>query len=234
MRGGGKGKRSSCAPARTGGTGAAMPAAFAAGKGSAMDLVLNRFGHYFSIEGGRGGLSSTDWHFLPAPGTDREEAKAGMEAALGFHADMLDRLFTSVLLGKRTESLSDSPGQRTVGYRYRGSLTPWGALLARRRLGKLFGPEAARAEVRSLGIVYVEASVEWRQVRLQGRGGTIELKVSHHLGHAVNACMFRHLRTGRRFRVSAGAELRMSALEELLRKLETGKVPTDPRSLAGA
>ena len=199
-----------------------------------MDLILNRFRYFFSMQGKRGGLFSTEWHFLPAPDADQDEAKAGMEAALSFHDDMLDRLFTSVLLGKRTELLSDSPGQRTVGYRYRGSLTPWGALLARRRLGKLFDPEAARAEVRSLGIAYVEASVEWRQVRLQGRGGDIELKVSYHLGHAVNACLFRHLRTGGRFRVSAGTELQMRALEELLRKLEQGRVSTDPRSLAGA
>ncbi len=198
-----------------------------------MNLVLNRFGHYFSIEGRRGGLSSTEWHFLPAPDTDRDEAKAGMEAALGFHADMLDRLFASVFRGRRTEALSDSPEQRTVGYRYRGSLTPWGALTVRRRLGTLFGPEAARAEARSFGIVYVEASVEWRQVRLQGRGGGVELTMRHGLGHAANACLFRHLRAGGGFEVSAGAERRMRALEELLGELEKGKVPTDPRSLPG-
>ena len=105
-----------------------------------MDLVRNRFGHHFSIEGRRGGPSSTEWHFLPAPGAEREKAKAGMEAALGFHADMLDRLFASVFRGRRTEALSDSPEQRTVGYGYRGSLTPWGALTIRRRLGTLFDP----------------------------------------------------------------------------------------------
>ena len=198
-----------------------------------MNLVLNRFGYYFSMEGKRGGLSSTDWHFLPAPGTDREEAKAGMEAAPGVHVDMLDRLFASVLRGRRTESLSDSPGQRTVGYRYTGSMTPWGALLARRRLGKLFGPEVARAEARSFGIFYVEASVEWQQVRLQGRGGGIELTVRHYLGHAVNACLFRHLRAGGGFEVSAGAELRMRALEDLLVELETGRLPTGLRPPAG-
>ena len=199
-----------------------------------MDLVLNRFVHYFSIEGRRGGLSSTDWHFLPAPGTDPEEAKAGMKAALGFHADMLDRLFASVFRGRRTESLSDSPGQRTVGYKYTGGMTPWGALLARRRLGKLFGPEVTRAEARSFGLLYVAASVEWQQVRLQGRGGGIELTVSHSLGHAVNACLFRHLRAGGGFEVSAGAELQAQALEELLGKLEKGDLPTDLRSLTGA
>ena len=199
-----------------------------------MDLVLNRFGYYFSIEGRRGGLSSTVWHFLPAPGTDPEEAKTGMEAALGFHADMLDRLFASVFRGRRKESLSDSPGQRTVGYRYTGGMTPWGALLARRRLGKLFGPEVARAEARSFWVFYAVASVEWEQVRLQGVGGGIELTVRHSLGHAVNACLFRHLRAGGGFEVSAGAELQAQALEELLGKLEKGDLPTDLRSLTGA
>ena len=113
-----------------------MPEAFApfGMESDAMELILNRFGYFFSVQGRRGGLFSTDWHFLPAPDADRDEARAGMDAALGVHADMLDRLFASVLSGKREESLSDSPGHKAAGYRYRGGLTPWGALLARRRL----------------------------------------------------------------------------------------------------
>lgn len=112
-----------------------MPAAFAftAGEGDNMDLLLNRFGYLFSMEGRQGGLFSMEWHFLPAPGADRDEA--GMEAALRVHVDMLDRVFASVILGKRVESLLDSPGRRKVEYSYRGRLTLLGALLARRRLG---------------------------------------------------------------------------------------------------
>ncbi len=67
-----------------------------------MNLVLKGFGHYFSIEGRRGGLSSTVWHFLPAPGMDGEEAKAGMEAALGFHAGMIG---SSVLSAEESFSM---------------------------------------------------------------------------------------------------------------------------------
>ena len=70
-----------------------------------------------------------------------------MEAAFDVHVDMLDRVFASVLSGKRVGSLSDSRSQRTVGYSYRGRMTLPGALLARRRLGKLFGPEVARADL---------------------------------------------------------------------------------------
>ena len=211
-----------------------MPAAFAfvTRERNAMDLVLNRFGHYFSMEGRRGGLFSTEWDFLPVPGADRDEAC--MEAALGVHVDMLDRLFASVLSGKRVESLSDSPSQRTVGYSYRGSLTSWGALMARRRLGKLFGPEAAGANLHPVESCIAEAFVAWQRDPSQGGGGGTGLKVTHRLGHAVNVCLFRHLRAGGGFEVSAEAEFRTRALEELLRKLETGKVPTDPWSLAGA
>ena len=169
---------------------------------------------------------------MPAPGADRDGAR--MEAALSFHADMLDRLFTSVLVGKRTESLWDSPGRRTVGYSYRGNMTSSGAPLARRRLGKLFGPEAAGANLHPVESCIAEAFVAWQRDPSQGGGGGTGLKMTHRLGHAVNACLFRHLRAGGGFEVSAEAELPMSALEELLRKLETGKLPTDPRSLPGA
>ena len=212
-----------------------MPGAFAPSgmESDAMELILNRFGYFFSVEGRRGGLFSTDWHFLPAPDADRDEARAGMEAAVGVHADALDRLFASVLSGKRQESLSDGPSHRAVGYRYRGSLTPWGALIARRRLRTLFGPKAAGTDPQPVGIGFVEASVEWQRVQQPGRGGAIELQVKHQLGHAVNVCLFRHLRAGDRFQVSAGAEVQARALEELLGELERGKVPTDPRSLSG-
>ena len=197
-----------------------------------MNLLLNRFGYYFSVEGKRGGLFSTEWGFLPAPDTDRDEA--GMEAALGVHVDILNRLFASVLSGKRVESLSDIPGRRTVGYSYRGRLTSWGARLARRRLGKLFGPEVARADLHPVESVIAEASVAWQRDRSQDGGGSTELKVTHRLGHAVNACLFRHLRAGGGFELSAEAEFRTRALEDLLQEMEKGKLPTDPRSLAGA
>ncbi len=71
-----------------------------------MNLLLNRFGYLFSMRGKRGGLFSMEWNFLPAPGADRDEA--GMEAALDVHVDLLDRIFASVLSGKRVGSLSDS------------------------------------------------------------------------------------------------------------------------------
>ena len=198
-----------------------------------MNLLLNCFGYYFSMEGKRGGLFSMEWDFLPAPGAGRDEAD--MEAALGGHVDMLDRLFASVLSGKRVESLSDIPGRRTVGYSYRGGLTSWGARRARRRLGKLFGPEATRADLHPVESCIAEAFVQWQRDRSQDGGGdTTGLKVKHRLGHAVNACLFRHLRAGGGFEVSAGAELRAQALEELLGKLEKGDLPTDLRSLTGA
>ena len=110
-----------------------------------MNLLLNRFGYYFSMKGERGGLFSMEWEFLPAPGADRDEA--AREAAFGAYVDLLDRVFASVLSGRRVGSLSDSRSQRTVGYSYRGRMTLPGALLARRRLGKLFAPEVARADL---------------------------------------------------------------------------------------
>ena len=168
-----------------------------------MNLLLNRFSYYFTMEDKQGGLFSTEWHFLPAPDAARDEA--GMEAALGIHVDMLDRVFASVLSGKRAETLSDIPGRRHVGYRYRGILTPWRAP----------GPPPSREAVRS------------------GGGGT-ELKVTHRLGHAVNACLFRHLRACGGFGASAEAEFQTRALEELLGDLEKGRLAAAPRSLPGA
>ena len=196
-----------------------------------MDLLLNRFGYLFSMEGERGGLFSMEWHFLPLPGADLDEA--GMEAALGVHVDMLDRVFASVILGKRVESRLDSPGCRKVEYSYRGRLTLLGALLARRRLGILFGPAAARADLHPVESGIAEASVAWQQDRSQDGDGT-GLNVTHRLGHAVNACLFRHLRAGDVFELSAEAELQTHALQDLLLELEKGRLPMDPRSPAGA
>ena len=206
--------------------------AFAARKGDEMNLLLNRFGYYFTMEDKQGGLFSTEWHFLPAPGTDRDEA--GMEAALGIHVDMLDRVFASVLSGKRVGTLSDIPGRRHVGYKYRGNLTPWGAHRAHRRLGELFGPEAARADLHPVESCIAEASVAWQRDRSQDGGGATELKVTHRLGHAVNACLFRHLRACGGFEASEEAEFQTCALEELLGELEKGRLPAAPRSLPGA
>jgi len=197
-----------------------------------MNLLLNRFGYYFTMEDKQGGLFSTEWHFLPAPGADRDEA--GMEAALGIHVDMLDRVFASVLSGKRVETLSDIPGRRHVGYKYRGNLTPWGARRARQRLGELFGPEAARVDLHPVESCIAEASIEWRRDRSPDGGGGTGLKVTHRLGHAVNACLFRHLRADGGFGASAEAEFQTSALEELLGDLEKGRLPAAPRSLPGA
>ena len=197
-----------------------------------MNLLLDRFGYFFSMQDKRGGLFSTEWHFLPAPGADRDEA--GMEAALGVHVDMLDRVFASVLSGKRVETLSDSPGRRDAGYGYRGRMTLWGAHRARRRLAKLFGPEAARADLHPVESCLAKASVEWRRDRSQDGGGGAELKVVHRLGHAVNACLFRHLRAGGGFGASAEAALRNRALEELLGDLEKGRLTPATRSLPGA
>ena len=52
-----------------------------------MDLVLNRFDHYFSIEGRRGELSSTVWDFRQSPGSVRAgppgKRRAAMRSAFG-------------------------------------------------------------------------------------------------------------------------------------------------------
>ena len=197
-----------------------------------MNLLLNRFDYFFSMEGKRGGLFSMEWHFLPATGADRDET--GMEAAFGVHVDLLDRVFASVLSGKRVGSLSDTPGQRTAGYSYRGSMTLLGALLARRRLGTLFGPEAARADLHPVESGIAEASATWLRDRSRGMRDATGLKVTHRLGHAVNACLFRHLRAGGGFELSAEAEFQARALEDLLLELEKGRLPTGPRSPAGA
>ena len=199
-----------------------------------MNLLLNRFHYYFSMKGERGGLFSMEWEFLPAPGADRDEA--GMEAALGVHVDMLDRVFASVLSGKRVGSLSDGPGGRTVGYDYQGSMTSWGARRARRRLGKLFGPEAASPDldVHPVESGIAGASVQWQWDRSRSMRDATGLKVRHELGHAVNVCLFRHLRAGNGFELSAEAEFQIRALEDLLLELQEGRFPTDPRSPAGA
>ncbi len=211
-----------------------MPAAFSftAREGDEMNLLLNRFGYLFSMQDKRGGLFSMEWHFLPAPGADGDEA--GMEAALGIHVDLLDRVFASVLLGKRVGSLSDTPGQRTVGYSYRGRLTLLGVLLARRRLGMLFGPEVVRADLHPIESGIAEASVEWQRDRSEDGDGSAELKLTHRLGHAVNVCLFRHLRAGGGFELSAEAELQTRALADLLLELQKGRLPTDPWSPAGS
>ena len=211
-----------------------MPAAFAFAvkEGDNMDLLLNRFGYLFSMEGKQGGLFSMEWHFLPAPSAGRSEAV--MEAALRVHVDMLDRVFASVILGKRVESLPDSPGRRKVEYSYRGRLTLLGALLARRRLGMLFGAAAARADLHPVESGIAEASVAWQRDRSQDGGGGTGLNVTHRLGHTVNACLFRHLRAGGGFELSAEAELQTHALQDLLLELEKRRLPMDSRSPAGA
>ena len=197
-----------------------------------MNLLLNHFGYLFSMQGKRGGLFSMEWHFLPAPGADRDEA--GMEAAFGVHVDMLDRVFASVLSGKRVGSLSDSRSQRTVGYSHRGRMALLGALLARRRLGTLFGPEVARADLHPVERGLAEASVAWQRNRSRDMREDTVLQVTHRLGHAVNVCLFRHLRAGGGFELSAEAKLQTRALEDLLLELQEGRLPKDPRSPAGA
>ena len=192
-----------------------------------MELVLSRFEYFFSAQGRRGGLFSTNWYFRPAPGADadRDKTRAGMEAAIDFHVDMLDRVFKRVVSGKWEVSLTDSPTGRTVGYSYRGKLTPWGALMTRRRLRAMFGPEIADADRGPVWTYSLEASVERRQAKAESRGGSIELHVRHELGHAVNVCLYRHLRAEGRFALSAEAESDTRALEELLRELGTGTGP---------
>ena len=211
-----------------------MPAAFAltARAGDEQNLLLNRFHDDFSMKGERGGLFSMEWNFLPAPGAARDEA--AMEAALGVHVDMLDRVFASVLSGKREDSLMDIPGRRKVGYDYQGSMTSRGARRARRRLGKLFGPEAARADPRPVESGIAEASVQWQRDRSKDEDDDTGLKVTHRLGHAVNVCLFRHLRAGDGFELSAEAELQTRALADLLLELQKGWLPTARRDLAGA
>lgn len=56
----------------------------------------------------------------------------------------------------------------------------------------------------------------------------------HRLGHAVNACLFLHLRADGGFELSAEAELQTQALQDLLLELEKGGLPMDPPSSAGA
>ena len=206
--------------------------AFTATEDDNMDLLLNRFGYLFSMEGKQGGLFSMEWHFLPVPGAGSDEA--GVEAALRVHVDMLDRVFASVILGKRVESLPDSPGRGKVEYSYRGRLTLLGALLARRRLGILFGAAAARAVLHPVESGIAEASVAWHRDQSQDGSGGTGLNVTHRLGHAVNACLFRHLRAGGGFELSAEAERQTHALQNLLLELQQGNLPTDPWSPTGA
>ena len=70
--------------------------------------------------------------------------------------------------------------------------------------------------------------------RSQDGGGGTGLNVTHRLGHTVNACLFRHLRAGGGFELSAEAELQTHALQDLLLELEKRRLPMDSRSPAGA
>lgn len=92
----------------------------------------------------------------------------------------------------------------------------------------------ARADLHPVESGIAEASVAWQRNRSRGMREDTVLQVTHRLGHAVNVCLFRHLRAGGGFKLSAEAELQTRALEDLLLEFQKGRLPTGPRDLAGA
>ena len=120
-----------------------MPAPFAAGNGSAMDLILNRFGHYFSIAGrsgaGRSPRSGISCRRRTRTGRRRRPAWRLRSASMPTCSTACSR---ASLLGKRTESAVGQPGPEN------GRLPVSGQPDA---LGRAPGPPAPREAVRSGG-----------------------------------------------------------------------------------
>lgn len=165
-------------------------------------MVLTHFDYAFGIHGPGGGLASTTWIFEPRP--DEGDGDAAMRdavvAAVDLHRQVLDGVLAGALKGKRKQVMNErrgcgcDAGELIVasGYQYVGRITWAGQRLLGRRLRHLFGSDAAAVRRDSLSKATRYANIGLVIGGEDGPSG-LYLWVTHHLSHAVNATLYRHL-----------------------------------------
>ena len=110
-----------------------------------------------------------------------------------------------------------------------GRLTALGARRIRSRLADLFGIERVDARGELTAFDGLEARVAlkaWRPLSDRHAEPETSLTVRHNLGHAVNACLFRHLRRSAGLAASADIAVGMDRLETLLARIDDRWIPT--------
>ena len=199
-----------------------------------MTLALTGFRYFFHARGARGGLCTTDWTIAPE-GND-PAARRALGALASAHTDLLDGLFGGLVRHRPRPSMADhDSGNVSFDWRLDCRLTALGARRIRSRLAGAFGIERVEARGELTAYDSLEARIEVRARRPgPDAGAEASLVLRHGLGHAVNACLFRHLR--RSAGLAAGGEIaaRMDRLESLLARVDDRWVPTGVDAVAHA
>lgn len=201
-----------------------------------MTLALTEFSYYFSARGARGGLYSTDWTISPE-GND-PAARRALGALASAHTESLDRLFGGLVKRRPKPHMADH-GSTNVAFDWHldGRLTARGARRVRSRLARMFGIDRVDARGELTAFDSLEARIEvkaWRSRSDLRADPETSLVVRHTLGHAVNACLFRHLRRSAGLAAGEDIALRMDRLETLLARIDDRWIPTGAEAIAHA
>ncbi len=195
-----------------------------------MRTELSRLSYDFSLRGSEGGLESLRFQFVlvPGEGEGAEEVREAMRALVQRHTDLLDRLFETVLSGRRQPVLTDSESYASTGYSYRGRLHERPPARLRAELAELFGGEALDDSGDLPFHESLSAQATCSALKEGGGFRDVTVDVTLRLGHIVNVCCFRVLHALPGIGLSERAQ---RSIAELGRTLSTDRTADHYRAM---
>ena len=201
-----------------------------------MTLVLSEFKYFFSARGAEGGLYSTDWTIAPEGEANGESARRALGVFASDHTELLEHLVRGLVSnGPRPEMSDHSSADVSFGWHLKSTLTCTGSRRIPSRLADMFGTERIepRGELSKFHIL--KARIELRSTRYRIESDPdASLIIKHTLGHAINGCLFRHLRRSEKLSMSAETAARMDSLEALIARIDGSWIPTGTDAIAHA
>ena len=186
-----------------------------------MNVVLNRFGYRFAVNGMDGGLESFSVKFAPAGTEDGATVRAAFQVVADRYVEVLDRLLEEDFVkGERCPKMSDAWGSIVAGYRYTASWRKGRRLWPRRdlsaRLSEVFEvPEPDMRGGHERHRTYW-ASVELSVPRMSDTWCDAAVSVDVNFDHKVNAGLYRVTQALPGVEVSDGAADEMLLLDRAL------------------
>ena len=189
-----------------------------------------------SARGTEGGLHSTDWTIAPEGKANAKSARGALGAFASDHIELLLQLLRGLVRYRLRPEMQDSCSNNvSFGWYLNSTLTFIGSRRVRSRLADMFGTERldARGE---LSIFYpLEARIQLSSTRYRTESDPdASLIINHKLGHAINGCLFRHLRRSGELSMSAETAARMDSLEALIAGIDDSWIPTGAHAFAHA
>lgn len=201
-----------------------------------MTLMLSEFKYFFTASGTKGGLYSTDWTIAPEGETSGESARGALGAFASDQTELLLQLLRGLVRYRLRPEMQDYCSNNvSFGWHLSSTLTFIGSRRVRSRLADMFGTERvdARGE---LSIFHpLEAWIQMRSTRYRTESDPdASLTIRHKLGHAINGCLFRHLRRSGELSMSAETAARVDSLEALISGIDDSWTPTGAHAIAHA